>query len=317
MHTLPYQNYIFDLYGTLVDIHTDEDQPAAWAALARFYSYYGARYAPDELRAAYLAEVGRQTAGREGLRRDSHEAHPEIELAGVFQALFQAKGAPADKTLAVHAGQFFRAMTTGYLRLYDGVPQMLAMLRAKGGRLYLLSNAQAIFTAHEMRALGLADAFDAVYLSSDCGCKKPDRRFFRLLLDEQRLDPARSIMVGNDPVCEPLPRRPAARGHLRPARNGHPPHGGHPGRGSSAILTGSARARQGRGVQHAVQTGIVHRQDIAGVQPFKGPRREVYFHGPHKRGCAGGRWPRPAAPGCRGRPLRRRPGPAALPPPAL
>ena len=75
MHTLPYQN-------TLVDIHTDEDQPAAWAALARFYSYYGARYAPDELRAAYLAEVGRQTAGREGLRRDSHEAHPEIELAG-------------------------------------------------------------------------------------------------------------------------------------------------------------------------------------------------------------------------------------------
>ena len=79
---------------------------------------------------------------------------------------------------------------------------MLAMLRAKGGRLYLLSNAQAIFTAHEMRALGLADAFDAVYLSSDCGCKKPDRRFFRLLLDEQRLDPARSIMVGNDPVCD-------------------------------------------------------------------------------------------------------------------
>ena len=202
MHTLPYQNYIFDLYGTLVDIHTDEDQPAAWAALARFYSYYGARYAPDELRAAYLAEVGRQTAGREGLRRDSHEAHPEIELAGVFQALFQAKGAPADKTLAVHAGQFFRAMTTGYLHLYDGVPQMLAMLRAKGGRLYLLSNAQAIFTAHEMRALGLADAFDAVYLSSDCGCKKPDQRFFRLLLDEQRLDPARSIMVGNDPVCD-------------------------------------------------------------------------------------------------------------------
>ena len=228
--------------------------------------------------------MGRQTAGREGLRRDSHEAHPEIELAGVFQALFQAKGAPADKTLAVHAGQFFRAMTTGYLHLYDGVPQMLAMLRAKGGRLYLLSNAQAIFTAHEMRALGLADAFDAVYLSSDCGCKKPDRRFFRLLLDEQRLDPARSIMVGQGGwpgralrPLEPLPRRPAARGHLRPARNGHPPHGGHPGRGSSAGLTGSARARQGRGVQHAVQLVIVHRQDIAGVQPFKGPRREVYF----------------------------------------
>ena len=25
-----YQNYIFDLYGTLADIHTDEEQPLLW-----------------------------------------------------------------------------------------------------------------------------------------------------------------------------------------------------------------------------------------------------------------------------------------------
>ena len=202
MQALPYQNYLFDLYGTLVDIHTDEDSPAAWEALARFYGYYGARYAPAGLQAAYQAEVDRQTAGKQGLRRDSHEAHPEIELAGVFQALFQAKGVPADRALAVHAGQFFRAMTTTRLRLYDGVPAMLAMLRARGGRLYLLSNAQAIFTTCELRALGLDGAFDGVYLSSDCGCKKPDPRFFRLLLEGRGLDPAASIMVGNDPVCD-------------------------------------------------------------------------------------------------------------------
>lgn len=79
---------------------------------------------------------------------------------------------------------------------------MLAMLRARGGRLYLLSNAQAIFTTCELRALGLEEAFDAVYLSSDYGCKKPDRRFFDLLLTRQHLDPARSIMVGNDPICD-------------------------------------------------------------------------------------------------------------------
>lgn len=28
MAALPYRNYIFDLYGTLVDIHTDEEDPA-------------------------------------------------------------------------------------------------------------------------------------------------------------------------------------------------------------------------------------------------------------------------------------------------
>ena len=152
MDKLPYPNILFDLYGTLVDIRTDEDRPEAWAALARFYSYYGARYTPQALRAAYLAEVDRQTAGRQSLRRDSHEAHPEIELAGVFRALFRAGGIEADQTLAVHAGQFFRVLTTDYLRLYDRVPAMLAALRAKGAKLYLVSNAQAIFTACEMRA---------------------------------------------------------------------------------------------------------------------------------------------------------------------
>ena len=202
MCALPYENYIFDLYGTLVDIHTDEDNPAAWATLARFYSYYGAIYTPEELQEAYRRLTEERTAGCRGLRRDSHEAFPEIEIEEVFLALFTQKGADADLTLAVHAGQFFRAMTTEYLRLYDGTLEMLQMLRRKGARLYLLSNAQAIFTAYEMRALGLDKVFDAVYLSSSCGCKKPDLRFFNLLLEEHHLDPARSIMTGNDAACD-------------------------------------------------------------------------------------------------------------------
>ena len=37
---LTYDNYIFDLYGTLVDIHTDESDTAIWEKLAMFYGYY-------------------------------------------------------------------------------------------------------------------------------------------------------------------------------------------------------------------------------------------------------------------------------------
>ena len=32
-----YKNYIFDLYGTPVDIHTDEEQELLWEKLALFY----------------------------------------------------------------------------------------------------------------------------------------------------------------------------------------------------------------------------------------------------------------------------------------
>ena len=35
-----YDNYVFDLYGTLVDIHTDEEPKEIWDNLALFYGYH-------------------------------------------------------------------------------------------------------------------------------------------------------------------------------------------------------------------------------------------------------------------------------------
>ena len=32
-----YQNYIFDLYGTLVDIHTDENKASLWKKIAVYF----------------------------------------------------------------------------------------------------------------------------------------------------------------------------------------------------------------------------------------------------------------------------------------
>ena len=48
-----YQDYIFDLYGTLVDIRTDEEQRVLWNKMSLFFGYYGAVYAPEELRRMY------------------------------------------------------------------------------------------------------------------------------------------------------------------------------------------------------------------------------------------------------------------------
>ena len=69
-----YETCIFDLYGTLVDIRTDEEKEELWERLALFYAYYGARYSPDELRCSYKRLAGEMTAGHEALRRDSHES---------------------------------------------------------------------------------------------------------------------------------------------------------------------------------------------------------------------------------------------------
>ena len=48
-----YHNFIFDLYGTLVDIHTNENKTSLWKRLALFYSFQGASYTGRELRNRY------------------------------------------------------------------------------------------------------------------------------------------------------------------------------------------------------------------------------------------------------------------------
>lgn len=197
-----YQHCIFDLYGTLVDIHTDEDNPELWTAMAACCRERGADYGPEELREAYRRLVAEAESGGTPLRRDAHEAHPEIQIELVFQRLFQEKGVTAGLPQAVQAGRRFRALSTEYIRLYDGARELLSALRERGCRLWLLSNAQAVFTRWELEQLGLTDCFDGVYLSSDYGVKKPDRRFFEVLLHERGILPERAVMIGNDGVCD-------------------------------------------------------------------------------------------------------------------
>lgn len=196
---MQYENYLFDLYGTLVDIHTEENLPEVWQRLAYFYGYYGAAYTPEELQKSY-EEIIHRTEGI--MKGDNHEMFPELQIEDVFLELFTAKGAKADETLAVHAGQFFRVLSTDYVKLYDGAVELLSFLKEQGKRVCLLSNAQRIFTEYEMRALGIYDKFDEIYISSDYHCKKPDIKFYNTLLDDLQLDRSKTIMIGNDNRCD-------------------------------------------------------------------------------------------------------------------
>lgn len=192
-----YKNYIFDLYGTLVDIRTDEEKSEVWEKLCLFYGYYGALYTPEELRKTYESLV----KGKEESRY-SHEAYPEIQIETVFRKLFALKGIQADDELILHAGQFFRVLTTEYIRLYEGAAGMLERLRRQGKKIYLLSNAQRIFTEYELQMLGIARYFDGILISSDFGVKKPDRRFFEILLGKYQLNPRDCVMIGNDGISD-------------------------------------------------------------------------------------------------------------------
>ena len=189
-----YTDLVFDLYGTLVDIHTEEND-LVWEKTAIFFGFYGAHYTTHQLHAAFRDAMSAREA-REG---QTYECFPDIPFEEVMADLFRAKGITENAdALGIQAAQLFRISSIEYIRLYPHVLEALAALREKGYRLWLLSNAQAIFTAYELRHLGLGAQFDAVYLSSDYRCRKPDIRFFRALMEDHNLDPATCLFIGND-----------------------------------------------------------------------------------------------------------------------
>ena len=125
----------------------------------------------------------------------AHEAFPEIRIEEVFKELYAKKGIKADDALAVHPGQFFRVLTMEYVRIYDGVSELLKALKKCGKKVYLLSNAQSIFTEYEMNYLDITKYFDDILISSDYGTKKPDIRFFEQLIEKYHLDVKKTLMI--------------------------------------------------------------------------------------------------------------------------
>lgn len=199
---MKYQNYIFDLYGTLVDIHTDESKASLWKKLAVYFSAQGAAYTGRELKERYIALI---RAEEKKLQKKLQKKYPgitgkevEINLDRVFVSLYKEKGVKANKQLIKDSMIAFRAITMEKLRLFPGTTELLQGLKSAGKKVYLLSNAQTSFTYPEMKALGLTEYFDDIFFSSDLEVKKPSARFYEALFEKHSLKKAESVMVGND-----------------------------------------------------------------------------------------------------------------------
>lgn len=174
------KNFLFDLYGTLVDIHTDEDSPAFWADIAAMLGAYDPARLRERFRALCDAEY---SAGR------------ETQLLKIFTQLLREYGSTEDPHVFARR---FRVRSVCKLRLFEGATELLDGLRARSAGVYLLSNAQACFTRHELEILGLADKFDGIHLSSEVGWKKPHAQFFLTAFERFSLSSDDCIYIGND-----------------------------------------------------------------------------------------------------------------------
>lgn len=195
-----FDNYLFDLYGTLIDINTDEWQKELWEKLAILYMYKGADYSADEIARDYGRFVDEE-------KKRVHKRHPDyteidIKIEKVFKKLFSVKGVHTTKRDISEICTAFRCYSTVYIKLYDGVIDLLETLKAKGKGIYLLSNAQRGFTENELNMFGLTPYFDGIVISSDEECSKPDTHYYDIIVNRYNLDRKRTIMIGNDYISD-------------------------------------------------------------------------------------------------------------------
>ena len=104
--------------------------------------------------------------------------------------------------LITDTAHLFRTLSIKYIKLYDNVIELLELLKKKGKKVYLLSNAQRIFTLYEMKLLGIEKYFDDIFFSADYKVCKPDMKFYNTLITKHNLDVKNSIMIGNDSICD-------------------------------------------------------------------------------------------------------------------
>ena len=156
-HTPKYEVVFFDLYGTLIDIRTDEQCDAAWQALYDTACELGAQY--DSVEA--LRERFEKLEAREMLHQSNHaivrNGWDEVgfmfgmykKLSHEFTGTFTGKGRE-------FGGSLIRPEATGYGNIYF----LMEMLKTKGtdlkGKVCLISGSGNVaqYTAEKVLELG-------------------------------------------------------------------------------------------------------------------------------------------------------------------
>ena len=180
---------LFDIYGTLVDIHTNEHRDDAFESLSRFLEYRRVFISGRELKELYFDHINQQIAR-------SREKHPEVDVVRAFGHVLRERGRTTDRYLTMITAQLYRSLSREHLRLYDDTFWTLNEFR-KRYRLGIVSDAQRVFCKPELRALRLENFFDALVISSDYGFRKPDPRLLHIALAALDAPASEAAYIGN------------------------------------------------------------------------------------------------------------------------
>jgi putative hydrolase of the HAD superfamily len=189
---------IFDINGTLIDIHTNEWHDDTHRVFSNLLSYQGISLGPNAVKDLYFQIMKEQ-------HTSSKEHHPEFDAVAIFREIIErhstdfTRRLPAKKLeqLPLFLAETYRAAARYRLHLYHGVEDTIKHLRPKY-HLAIVSDGQTAYAVPELHAVGLLDYFSPVIISGDFGYRKPDKRLFESALSAMKMSPSDVLFIGND-----------------------------------------------------------------------------------------------------------------------
>ena len=188
-----FDNYVFDLYGTLIDLHTDEWITPTWKKWFKVLR-------EEKIKHPFLKKFRKQffDLDRAYRLKDKEHDFPEVDVVEILDELFTSYGNRKMTYEEIFDISYsFRAASIEYIKLFDSVTDFLKKLHEKGKKVYILSNAQKSYTLYELQNFGLDKLVDDYLLSSDYKVMKPEKEFYDALVTKHNLDRSKTVMIGD------------------------------------------------------------------------------------------------------------------------
>ena len=187
---------VSDIYTTLIDIKTKEEDLIIYERLASYLKYQGIYLSADELRWFFYEK-------KELQKKYNKEQYPEHDYRRIwYEILYENQYAYTgpdinSSTIVSDIIKLQRSLSTRKVKLYSGVYQTLSQLKNQY-TLGIVSDAQQDHAYPELKMLGVYGFFQSVIVSAEFGYRKPDVRLFAECLRRLGVKPFEAIYLGND-----------------------------------------------------------------------------------------------------------------------
>lgn len=122
-----------------------------------------------------------------------------LEDPTIFQKFLKKTTGSVDYAMLAKGIVAYRDARTGFLKPYPGTRKTLNLLKEKGLKLAIVSDAPKLKAWIRLVNMGIENIFDVVIAYEDTGRKKPSPLPFKAALKSLKVKPEECLMVGDMP----------------------------------------------------------------------------------------------------------------------